>query len=169
MTSFGLWTALLHHTLHFFSGFIPWPAGQLKASENSFIFDSEPITLNKNNSQYLTVIWYGTPLLPCSHDLWRDFRIFLYFVNWWNQREWPEVSKLSLGVNFASISTVWNIYEKGCKWHLITMNWSAQRFWALNLLTRERFWLLKVSCPGYSSVFTSMYGVLVCMVFSSYL
>lgn len=42
---------LLHHTLHFFSGFIPRPAGQLKASENSFIFDSVPMTLKKKKKE----------------------------------------------------------------------------------------------------------------------
>ena len=54
------------------------------------------------------MIWYPLAVFFFSHDrvhlvnlawyrhLWRDFRIVLYFVNWWNQRKRPEVSKLSL-------------------------------------------------------------------------
>lgn len=38
-------TLVLHHTVHFFSGFIPLPAGHLKVSENSFKFESVPMTL----------------------------------------------------------------------------------------------------------------------------
>lgn len=36
---------MFYHILHFFSGFILLPEGHLKTSENSFIFEREPITL----------------------------------------------------------------------------------------------------------------------------
>jgi len=36
-----------YHTSHFFGGFIRLSAEQLKARENSSIFESDPITLEK--------------------------------------------------------------------------------------------------------------------------
>ena len=48
---------LLHHTVHFFSGFILLPLGQLKSFAKSSLLLSDPIVLNACGEWVSLIIW----------------------------------------------------------------------------------------------------------------
>lgn len=76
--------SVIYHSLHFFLGFILRPAEHLNASENSSIFDNEPIILKKT----ATKIWKGEKLTEKTNALIRA----------------PEWIRLEL-VNYRKMST----------------------------------------------------------------